>query len=237
MCGIKVFELRQSSLKDIPDLGRVVVGTPEHFDRVARCGVSVSQVKAFTLVDPYDNLVNDSELLVCVALDTGEDLHLLEVLGGTVGYIEALVTEDTDIIIIHAPRLAIGPDTVLNSDSRVVAVARGRQADTCVLGRGDHISERNNRVGDIPPLGSCTSAVKDFSWVSIGVTSVFVVQALSCSAQGNSGRAGGPTNDPLLIRVTTGALEDLYLVTVGGIAIVIQAYRTKDRESVTLGGP
>jgi len=232
-------DICQNALEDVPDLVRVVVGTFEHLDLIARCGVSVSQVHAFTLVGPCNALVTgDSEQLVCVALDAGEDLQLLAVRGVTVGYVEALVTENLDIAILNGPSLIGRTDTVLNSDNCIVTVARSRQAHTCALSGADAVSSSDNWIGDVPLLVPSTSAGKDLSRVPVGVNSTCVVQAQAGYTQFNVGRAGGTTDDPLLVRVATEALEDLHLVAIDDLSIsIVQARGAKDRDGVALGSP
>jgi len=85
-------------------LVRVVVGALPHLNPVARRGVSIGQVKAFTLVGPLNALVSGgSEELVCVAIEASVDLHLHTVRGRTIGNVEALVTEDSEISINQVP--------------------------------------------------------------------------------------------------------------------------------------
>jgi hypothetical protein len=71
-----------------------------------RNDLSISQIQTLVLVSPSNPIiVRQGELLISISRATSPDLHLDTVRGGSVSDVEALVTEDDQLVSTVVPRL------------------------------------------------------------------------------------------------------------------------------------
>jgi len=104
---------RRLSWDDVPNLVGIAIHTFPNLDLVSWRYIAIGEIETFVVVSPVDGcgggIGNRGEcvLLIRVTGKAGKDLHFDAVRCRTIGYIEALVTKDSDRSVNDCPCLRI----------------------------------------------------------------------------------------------------------------------------------